>query len=106
MSDELPTCCRCGAVMGQALIDRPTLDDPWQCTNKTGCSMRAVKRRAVEQAERAGYQRAINQLRDELAYKEWRERDMAQPASARSFWPDYSHAPRFADYLEANREAS
>jgi len=63
-----------------------------------------IVRSALKAAERAGYLRAASALRDREAYDQWCADGMADKANWDRSWPDYHHAPRFADYLEA-REA-
>lgn len=50
-------------------------------------------------ATRRGFDAAIAALRDRDRYERWMAADMA--TGAWSFWPDFHHAPRFADYLQA-----
>lgn len=56
-------------------------------------------------AERRGYERAIEVLRDEKAYAAWMDADIAATLrtgqSPRRSWPFPMHAAGFADYLES-----
>jgi len=71
-----------------------------------GESLNEIVRAALKASEQAGYSRAIATLRDREAYEQWCDEELSDPANWDRSWPDYHHAPRFADFLEAQGRTS